>query len=452
MTINEKKREYIDKEIFNILDLLEESKFDVVPKKAAEVGSIAQKIPIDLSDKIVDGPIFLSETSFGNVMSKKVCYSGDCIGLNQINYAILLKLVNTIYQEKAIRNSVSKEFIETIVFEWLVNTYKNKKVESIFSHYLLDRIQESLKKYKFHFPLMYLDIGRPFQIGDVVFSFFTKDYLDQIVKYHKERHPERNYSDFQRHLESYQGKVFVSYVVEAERQRAEEIALSHCSLAVDVLKMCSETTDVPFVELGFDIDRRVKINPQSETIVSDAENDLEGFNVSFARPTHHHVIDDKEWPRIVQRQIADFHKFLLTLSPDPSELENLIINGIKRYGNAISNKNLHQRIVELFIILESLLLIDKNSQIIESVCKYSSKLVFKEVEERKFLINLLKTMYEVRSNLIHHGKETDFEIDSLRKLQYTVIMLLVEFIKRTEKYKDKQSLLQEIDDAILRAY
>lgn len=61
-------------------------------------------------------------------------------------------------------------------------------------------------------------------------------------------------------------------------------------------------------------------------------------------------------------------------------------------------------------------------------------------------------MYEVRSDLIHHAKETSFDIDNLRKLQLTVIMLLVALIKKTNAHKNKQSLLQEIDDAILEAY
>jgi hypothetical protein len=41
MTINDKKREYIDKEIFNILDLFEESESDVFEKpKSQEIGPL----------------------------------------------------------------------------------------------------------------------------------------------------------------------------------------------------------------------------------------------------------------------------------------------------------------------------------------------------------------------------------------------------------------------------
>ena len=61
-------------------------------------------------------------------------------------------------------------------------------------------------------------------------------------------------------------------------------------------------------------------------------------------------------------------------------------------------------------------------------------------------------MYEVRSNLIHHARETSFDIDDLRKLQYSVIKLLANLIKKTNFHKNKSTLLKEIDDAIIDAY
>ncbi|MBK9959305.1 MAG: hypothetical protein IPP11_12300 [Chitinophagaceae bacterium] len=103
--------------------------------------------------------------------------------------------------------------------------------------------------------------------------------------------------------------VYVAYSVKAESSRGEEIAFEKCSLAVDVLKMCSETTDFPNVELGFDIDRRVNINPQNEVFVCNAENELDDLKLNLSRPKHHHKIDDKEWERIISRQAPRFSQF-----------------------------------------------------------------------------------------------------------------------------------------------
>ena len=61
-------------------------------------------------------------------------------------------------------------------------------------------------------------------------------------------------------------------------------------------------------------------------------------------------------------------------------------------------------------------------------------------------------MYEVRSSLIHHGKEKKIELTHLRQLQYSVVMLLSTLITKTDQHKTKQSVLNEIEEAILNAY
>ena len=65
----------------------------------------------------------------------------------------------------------------------------------------------------------------------------------------------------------YQGHVFVSYEVNAEIEKAKSIALEECSLAVDILKMCSDTTDIPQLKLSFDIDNRTRENIKNQILV-----------------------------------------------------------------------------------------------------------------------------------------------------------------------------------------
>ncbi|MDD4149665.1 MAG: HEPN domain-containing protein [Bacteroidales bacterium] len=451
MTFNEKKKEHIDKESFRILELFEETD-EKKTKPNSDKGSLGHQILFDFTDKVIDSPTLISTTLLNTTISVKECYNGKCIGLNESNYKEFQKLIATIYKDKEINAKVSEEFIEHKSLEWLLKTFKQKKADCNFSTFILDEMQNSIEELKVHYSMLYLDIGKPFQIGKVKFEFFTKEFFETLAKQYQSKHPEKDENPFEQMRSHYQGKVYATYIVSAEREKAKEIALEECSLAVDILKMCSETTDLPPMKLSFDIDSRTRENVQNEVILTRPSATIETFSINSYRLPSHHKIYDQEWDRIVSRQLADFHNFLLTLADERTELEQLIINGIKRYGNAISNNNMHQRIVELFTILESLLLSDKNSPIIESVCKYCSKLVFKLPTDRKHLISLLKTMYEVRSDLIHHAKETFFDIDNLQKLQYTVIMLLANLIKKTNSHKNKQSLLQEIDEAILNAY
>jgi hypothetical protein len=362
------------------------------------------------------------------------------------------KLINEILKDKDINSLISKDFIERKAFYWFLKTYKDKKAESNFSSYILNEMQNSIEELKVHYSMLYLNISHPFQIGNVKFEFFTKAYFDSLVNNFRINNPEKLENPYESMRNDYQGKVYATYVVKAESEKAKEIALEQCSLAVDVLKMCSDTIDLPQARLSFDIDSRTKESIRNEVLLTRPKSIDPTFSINIYRLPTEHRITEQEWGRMKLRQIADFHNFLLSLKGENSELEKLILNGIKRYGNAISNSNIHQRVVELFTILESLLLPNKNTPIIDSVCKYCSKLVFKQPNNRKDIIELLRSMYDVRSSLIHHAKEITFPIDDLRKLQYTVIILLANLIKKCEKHKTKQSLLTEIDDAILSAY
>lgn len=449
MILNDKKIRFIDQEVFRLLNLIEETNTVKEPAKK-QAGSIAHSISIDWTDKIVDSPMLEFETVLKEIVSVKQSYKGKTIGFNAQNYLEFKKFVAHIDKEQNVANVISRKFIEEKSIEWIFTTYRNQKASTNFSTYIIDEMENSIEELKVHHLMLNIDIKEPFQIGNVHFEFFTKEYFDKLSRDFQAKKPGAdNYYEAMR--EQYQGRVFATYIVRAEPNKAKEIALRECSLAVDILKMCSQTLDVPHLKNSFDIDSRVRENGQNKVIIMNTNN-LKKMRVTMSRGPNHHTIDDSEWKKMLNRQIADFHNFLLELNKDGSELKQLIVNAIKRFGTAISNSDLHQRTVELFTILESLLLFDKNSPIIDSVCRYSSKLVFKQPDERKELISLLKRMYEVRSALIHHAKQKEFDLNDLRKLQYTVVLLLVSLIRKSTLHKTKVSILKEIDDAILAAY
>ncbi|RZK40714.1 MAG: hypothetical protein EOO90_13885 [Pedobacter sp.] len=453
MNYREKKQQHIDAEGFRLLGCIEVNPFIKREQISPNLqGSIHNKIAVDITDKMIDSPAVESETDDSGILSKREIYNDISRGLNREEYQKLKKLASVAYNERSIKEKISEKFIEDKIFEWLLKTHKDSKAEKTLSTFLLDEFSMVQKHLRIRFPITNLDIDGAFEIGKVKFDFFSKNYFDRFADYNDKSNAKTTEETEDYFRKKYQGMVFVYFDAHAESKRAEEIALEYCSLSMDVLKMCSDTLDFPEMILGFDIDSRLTFPASSEVLISNVQNDVEGVNINYYGPKTRHRIGQNEFNRMQTRGLQTFHSFLLLLSDDPSELEALLVNSIKRYGNAISSRNLHQRIVELFTILESLLLLDTNMPIIESVCKYCSKLVFREVEDRKQVIELLKDLYNVRSKLIHHGKEVDFEISALRKLQYIVVMLIEVLIKKTGQHKHKTSLLQEIEDAIMRAY
>src|SRR5690606_12293915 len=134
------------------------------------------------------------------------------------------KLIAAIHKDKEVSSKVSKEFIERKSLEWLLKTFKQKKADTNFSTFILDEMQSSIEELKVHYSILYLDIAEPFQIGKVKFEFFTKEFFDTLTKQYQSKHPEKDENPFEQIRSRYQGKVYATYTVSAEREKAKEIA------------------------------------------------------------------------------------------------------------------------------------------------------------------------------------------------------------------------------------
>jgi hypothetical protein len=160
--MDEKKVNHIDKESIRILELFEESDDDVQPTKDPSFGSIVHQDTVDMTDHLADEPILTSSTILGKTISLKECYNGKCIGLNETNYQEFQKFLNVIYKDKEINFKVSRKFIEHKSLQWLLNTYKQKRIATSFSSHIIDEIENSIGSFKVHYMMLYLDIGKPF--------------------------------------------------------------------------------------------------------------------------------------------------------------------------------------------------------------------------------------------------------------------------------------------------
>jgi hypothetical protein len=452
ITIPQKRIEYIDNEAFRIVGEMKDLP-NPEPSTSELKGSAKEKGVVDWTDKLVDAPVRISSILITGEKADQIeCYRGRCYGFDQELYKDFLKLVKTIEKDKAINSHISLEFLLENCFDWFAETYKNQRAKCNLSEYIIEKTRESINEYVFHYPVLYLEIGEHFTLGKTKIGYYTKEVLENLEQKFLSQNPDKKddnpYEFIKKEL---LGEVLVSYKVNAEKEKAKQIAFEECSLAIDVLKLCSLTTEFPDYRLSFDIDSRTTENLKNSVIYTEASNPY-AFAFNLYRLPNEYKIDQNEWNSMLQKQLADFHNFLLCKDKFDTELKRLIVNSIKMYAAAISKTNLNQRVVELFTILESLLLKDDNVPIIESVCNYCSKLVFQKIEDRKYLISLLKKMYGIRSAMVHHALRKEIEMNDLKRLQLTVVMLVIQLIKRLEKYKTKVSILQEIDDEILKAY
>lgn len=436
--INEHKQKHLNKEVLNYISAIQVAKFDSF--QVTDTGSISEQ-------KIQDFTLFESSEViiYKKLGQTKVAKSlnlvqeGISFQIPESNYPHYLKFVKQIYSDKKINNLISFSFLEKIIFKYIIDTRRTNRASKEFCNYLIDEINNSVKEFEVHFKVLYLDIESNFKLGNVNFEFVNENYFQGIRK--------------NEYYEDFRGNVFVSTTVKAEKQKAQEIAFKKCSLAVDSLKLFFDIVVFPEDRLSFDIDSRTKESEENEVIFF--ENcDRSRVSINNYRIPTHQNINSQQLNIFEERGISKYNYFLKQIDEKENlnELELTIVNSIQLFAKALYQNNLNQRVVELFTQLESLVLSNSNGSIITSLTKYISKLVTKNIEERKFIISLLKEMYGIRSAYVHHAKEREINIENLAKFQYYIHNLITELIELSASHSTKDTILKQIDDAILAAY
>jgi len=450
--LNPKRREHINSKANEVYDLIKT--FPIEKKKSSkEKGTIKEKPELDITNRVVDALVRIQMVSIlGEEYDCTEEYQDKKYGFDKLCYPQLIKFVSLINSTSEINSRVSEKFVKDksihILFDW----YRTSKFKpGLFCDLLLDYCNNAIIDHEYNFPIAHLEIDKFIKLGHCLIYFYTSEELSSKEKKYDENKLNKNGNNPYSYLrKDVLGIPLIKTEIKAESEKGYELAFEECSLTIDCIKVCCLTTNLPQYEISFDIDCRTVASDWYK-YYSNPVNNQDHITIHQYRPAKPHHLDATEWQDILSMGIEKLNWFLLNRSMHNTELCDLITGSIKRYAQAISTHNLHQRIIYMFTILESLLLKDENASIIESVSKYLPKIIFTKPEDRKFAVNLLKKMYKVRSASIHHALEKKFEMEDLRKLQIMIVLLIMKLISRLKTYKSKNSILEEIDNRILNA-
>jgi len=448
--LNEHREKYLNDKAECIVNLI-----TVMPKTNPNFGPLKGsrgEVPIiDLRGKLSlkDKPIMLRSKRIDKYVNCIEEYQNKTYGLDKESYNEFEKFVDSIIQEKTISASISRKFIESKSLGWIFGVYR-KEINEKFIDYIMPILIDSIKSYEFTFRILYLHIETSFEIGNCKVYFFKNEQLNTEEEKYVKLYPDRKEFNTYTHLKKdYLGIPLISTTVKAEYRKAKEQAINECSISIDAIKLCSLTTFKPNYKSVFDIDNRIKFNNKNTNLYKINDDSDYAIETQFAGQEYD--LNNKEMRYLINRGLAEFHIFLKQRYKYETELSELIKNSIAMYAESISKTDLHKRIVNLFTILESLLLKNEDIPIIDSVTKYLPRLIYTNVDDRKEIIKVVKRLYAVRSGMIHHAKRKKFELDDLKLLQISIVRLLLSLTKQIEKHKSKYSILDEIDEKLLMA-
>lgn len=406
---------------------------------------------------------------------------------------ILGKIVREIRSEPIVRREYSSTEIQAVMQHIVREALDFKKKDERFAYVkasvedLNREFRTELGTWNFTIPIENLKLQpRSFKIGDVTFFTFTphkrkkmKSMMWKLLRDnpHYDIEWKKNYvkSHDEKELSRIEGKTCALVQIKGKLEKAHLTAYDKVETAIAILKLYRyalyDTHQKYFHFTG-------KVVPQETRITLCYTND--GRNIStllemvgFLFPFE---LDNK---RIRFMKKAGFEKINKILKKEnPSELEKQIINSIRLFGSAcdvvvtksrkqrpplgvgspLENDSkpkttfekiaLNERLVRLFIALESLLIFHRNEPLAENMSERCAFLLGKTMKRkretydiRKRIRDFIKDMYELRSSYVHHGKsEIDHTTLSIFTRYVSSAIFKVLFIKDQTKLTTSQDL------------
>lgn len=443
--LHPKAIEIFDNEANKLLLLLKPYKIRPSDSKlsGSRAAEFAKELPIDKVHKhSIDG----FYDGFGNRLARYFDFNGSPVGFDGNDYILFREFVENVFRKKEINNSLSKKCIEKLSFILFEKKYKGEIDNNLsFSEFLINETEKLIKQLKVSVPISYLSIENSFQLGDITYEYYDENFFDKLfVELNKKENGSITENSFEKLRKDYQGVVFASKIIIAEKERAIEKIIEEVDEQIKLIRCFSPTTFLPIVDSYFDRKGHTLI-PHNHCFVFEGElpiiNTFRDKSIDYYFPFSNNLLKDYNDTGFIQ--IFD----LINKEPK-SDLEELLLNVAFLFSRCIESKFYQDKLVYALVSLETLLLKNTSEPIQNSVGLRLSFLTRKEIEKRKEVIELIKQSYILRSSYIHHGKKKE-NIELLQKLQHLVWQTIINTLKSLDKFKTQEDFLNYIEDLIL---
>ena len=401
--------------------------------------------------KIIGDVIKSSYDEYGIEISKSFLTERGPVGLFDLNHKEFEKICEGIQKLNSLRNTISLNTVKELVFKWLVKKCKEElSVEPL--EFLITECQSKLKEWEIVTPIAELYIENEFSIGNVKLITLSKEIIDswessvKIIRIEAKKEGTCELSNsFEELRKTYSGKAVAQYRIEAEQDRAIEIANEEVDKSLSILRFFSRANVIPNLISCCTISGAENVNVINNLILK--KNVLETQHIKINRNYL------RDW--IIRRDDLElFYKMglgklsnLLT-KKNLSKFESILLDSLIIYSRNSLMQNIYDKIVYIFSSLEAILINDDNERIMQNLSERIAILIGNSIKEKKEIIGNVKTIYGLRSKFLHHGNQ-DLEISQKEDVKIflgNVHVLYAHLIGNMDFFKSKEHLIEFVLD------
>jgi len=378
---------------------------------------------------------------------------GDDLGflfkINQEDYGIvgddykqIIKCAEKIQKDKKYSDILSVSFILEKYKKWIINRYQKKERKDLISFLEYD-LNKVVNKYQVWIPIPYTSTEKEFSIGNVLIRTISENRINSWFRIDNDKNDAEMLLKIEEYKTSlrkkYQGYAAAVYEYKAEPIRAQEIALEHISDAFSILRLFSPSNFSSRLVSG--------IYEYGQGLMESKNLFLiDPINLKFL-PTSESLGKEMWWKIpsyiISNITITGFDKILL--NKNKNEFNKKVYEALKIYSKHTLKNNPFDKLLYIFIALESILLRNNTEGIQQNLADRIAFSIEKSSNKRENIARTIRNIYSIRSDYVHHGVqiiEEREEIDKLLDITWRMFTFLAHNINR---FKTKDDFIKALE-------
>jgi len=368
------------------------------------------------------------------------------IGILEDGCLEIRKIVENLFKIEAINRKVSIKTLDTVLCTWIREKFNDPGFFN-YLDFLNNHLENLIDEYEIIIPIEFLHIEKSFTLGNVIFRPFSKGLIDGLESRTMAQAQDSQQRDlakmfFDQKIRGFQGHAITAISLQAEPERAYEIAIEETNVALAMLRIFSPDTQEPLSYYPCAIWGSANIS----------RGYLMALKQGNFNQMHITTLDRRPMPGYLDSQtIDDLYSTGLEIldsllqTSKRNLFQDKLLDALILYSRSAVSKDIADKLVYILVSLESIFLKNSSEPIQQNLGERIAFLIGDSLESRKRIIKVVRDAYNLRSRFIHHGGSIN-DLETMREFMRYAWRAVVSLIRLSNSILTIDSLLDRLDD------
>lgn len=371
-------------------------------------------------------------------------HNGQLIGLrDKESYKKIDQLAGELQRAESLHERVSQDVLAELILEWMKYKFKTITYLSMVD-YVLSKIEINIQDLEIWIPIADLYIQSEIKIGRITLKPITKEMFEHwrtvaMKEFSVDNDKIQMLLDEEQKI--IQGLAAATMKVNAEPNRAFEIVLEETEKSIGLLRFFSPSNFYPEITSHCTVLGKENFESTNHFILKDDNLFIicKGHVDKNIQPWK---IDDAKLSMFQQNGLDIMSELLVR--EKRTKFQEKLIDSLLLYSRSSLMNDLSDKLVYIFVALESFLLRSDNESIQNSIGDIMAYFISSEMQERVSIVTNVKKAYKLRSKFVHHGKTIE-DLETLTEFMRNALRFFNQLIQNSNRFDTVEQFFKAIE-------